>query len=780
METKTVRSMRGRRYMEESEMDRMKDYLPDFNNCLQWEPPFCQNECPWDLDVPAFIEKVRRGAFNAAYKMFQGAVGFPEIAVRLCAKGCQSVCPLRSSVHLLKIEKAVLKYATKKTPIKYNLPAKQEKVAIVGAGISGLACAVNLVEKNYNVTVYERSGRIGGQLWDLMRADIFMEEFKNRLPKDSLELRLNDAITSIRQLKAYDAIYLATGRDGTDFGLLSSGQKEPCAVIDGIPVFAGGSLCGATIDYALSDGLQMGRVLDAYFKTGRLEYLKRKDQTKMILDPSHLQNDSVIIGASPEEEYTKEEAIKEAERCIMCQCDACRVHCDLLEYINKWPLRVRDEIIATTLPGKSEVKRTPAKRTINLCTQCGLCEKTCPERIDMKHLIMEARKSMHDQNKMPWVFHDYWIRDMEFSNAQGFLRKSAPSGRNQYVFFPGCQFIGISPRTVMKAYEQLLAHESDTGLLLACCGAPARWAGDSERSLKTKELLRDSWKSLGEPIVILACPTCANQFQQMLPEVKTSFIYEWMADWDIPLRTNPNEETWSIFDPCASAEKPELRRAVRTLASKAGLKCEPLYHQEAYSACCGYGGQGAITDPNFTAHVVKKRISESKHPYLTYCINCRDHFNRAGKQAKHILEILFDIEPEAFTITEMREHRISQKNQMLERFWNEKDRAGNEAEQMDIKLIIDEALAQKLSQERILEDEMANVVSFCEKSGRKIYDTQKNTYIGYRKIGYATYWAEYKKTQTEKEPKYKLVNGYQHRMSIELEVVWNGQKIGQE
>lgn len=760
-------------------MDRMQDYLPDFDNCLQWEPSFCQNECPWDINIPTFIEKVRRGAFNAAYKMFQGAVGFPEIAVRLCSEQCRSACPLQPAVDLLKIEKAVLKHATKKAPTKYNLPVKNEKIAIVGAGISGLACAVNMIEKNYSVVVYEKSDRIGGQLWDFMSPDIFMEEFRNRIPKDSMELKLNCTVNAIQQLKTYDAIYLATGKNGTDFGILSGKQRNSCSMIDGIPVFAGGSLCGVAIEYALSDGLRMGRILDEYFKIGKLKCLKRREKTKLVLDPSHLQNAGMITELSEEEGYTKERAIKEAERCVMCQCDACRVHCDLLEYLNKWPLRVRDEIIATTLPGKSEVKRTPAKRTINICTQCGLCKKTCPEEIDMKGLIMEARKSMHHQNKMPWVFHDYWIRNMEFSNAQGFLCKSAQTGHNQYVFFPGCQFSAISPKTVMKAYSTLLEHEKDTGLLLACCGVPAEWAGDSERLLKTKDLLMRSWKELGEPIIILACPTCANQLERMLPEAKTRFLYEWMTDWNLNPKAKASEELWSIFDPCASAEKPELRRAIRRLASQFGLTCEPLSNQERYSACCGYGGQGAITDPKFTAHVVDKRIHESENPYLTYCINCRDHFTCAGKKAKHILEVLFDIEPEEFTITQMRKNQISQKNQALKQFWNETCKEDNEMKRMEPKLIIDDALSQKLSQERIFEDEMENVISFCEKSGRKIYNAQKNTYIGYRKIGHATYWAEYKKIQIENEIGYRLVNGYQHRMGIELEMVWNGKKIDQ-
>ena len=52
---------------------------------------------------------------------------------------------------------------------------------MIGAGLSGLTCAVKLAAKNYPVTVYEKSGRLGGRLWDLLDAEIFLPALQAQL-----------------------------------------------------------------------------------------------------------------------------------------------------------------------------------------------------------------------------------------------------------------------------------------------------------------------------------------------------------------------------------------------------------------------------------------------------------------------------------------------------------------------------------------------------------------------------------------------------------------------
>ncbi|MDR0852306.1 MAG: hypothetical protein LBN36_07410, partial [Clostridiales Family XIII bacterium] len=61
----------------------MEEYYRQFENCRQWERPPCSDVCPFRLDVLDFQEKMAGGRYNAAYKTFKNAVGFPEIVAAL-------------------------------------------------------------------------------------------------------------------------------------------------------------------------------------------------------------------------------------------------------------------------------------------------------------------------------------------------------------------------------------------------------------------------------------------------------------------------------------------------------------------------------------------------------------------------------------------------------------------------------------------------------------------------------------------------------------------------
>lgn len=754
----------------------MKNHLGNFKNCLQKEVPFCQAECPFHIDTLEFVEKLKRGSFKAAFKNYRNAVGFPDIVSHLCHAPCKQVCPRKDvdqAIDMSLLEKACLEHTKHTDPADYNLPKKKGKIAIIGAGISGLACALRLSTKKYDVSVYEKSDRIGGQLWGEMDPKVFLADIEKQFQFETYQLHLNTPINSLADLEdeGFNAIYIATGQSGEDFGLLHDSLDEPCLMKGDVGVFGGGCLLGKALIYAIADGLHMSTTIDNFLKTGNLIYTKPKNETSMCLEPSHLKKLAPVRPAS-ENSFTKEEAIAEANRCIECQCDACRVHCDLTEFFNKWPLRIRDEIQATTMPGTAEVKATPAKRLISTCNQCGLCEETCPEDIDLGGLILAARKSMHQQKKAPWPFHDFWMRDMEFSNGKFASVVRSPKGSNdcKYAFFPGCQIGASDPTMVEKAYEYLIAKEPSTGLMLQCCGVPGEWSGDEEKFSHALKEVENGWKALGQPILVLACPTCNRTFAEHLPHIPRVFIYELMADWGIIPKKS--EGTYSIFDPCSTRGMDGLRNSVRTIAKATGANLDPILWQEAHSHCCGYGGQIAIANPEFADFVVKKRISEGSHPYITYCINCRDNFLGEGKDAIHILDMVFGGESKSKlpTVTERRDNRMLLKESILKKHWGET--MTPKESKYDFQLILSDEMEEKLNKQRILKDEVCNVIDFCETCGRSVYNKSKNTYSGYRQIGYMTYWVEYQKANNT----FTLVNAYNHRMKIELEVVWNGKK----
>ena len=152
-------------------------------DCLQFEPAFCTAECPFSLDVRDFTGKLQQGRFNVAFKTFQQVAGFPGIVIALCGEPCKQVCSLKDaggSISMKLLEKASMDHARNTAPDQYNMPPKDKKIAIIGAGISGLACALRLTTKKYDVTVYEKSGRIGGHLYDLLSPKLFLGDIERQ------------------------------------------------------------------------------------------------------------------------------------------------------------------------------------------------------------------------------------------------------------------------------------------------------------------------------------------------------------------------------------------------------------------------------------------------------------------------------------------------------------------------------------------------------------------------------------------------------------------------
>lgn len=90
----------------------------------------------------------------------------------------------------------------------------------------------------------------------------------------------------------------------------------------------------------------------------------------------------------------------------------------------------------------------------------------------------------------------------------------------------------------------------------------------------------------------------------------------------------------------------------------------------------------------------------------------------------------------------------------------------------DITLLISQELEAKLHREKILEDDLAAVISFCEQTGRKLSNPKNGHFTGYHEIGHMTCWVEYH----PEGDGYRVYNAYSHRMKIELEEVWHGRK----
>lgn len=193
-----------------------KAYEPFAAACAHRELPVCGAACPLNLDAREVVRHIQTSNFTAAYKTYRNKAVFPEIVADLCDEPCKTACvrkDLDESVSLRLLEKACVEHARDKSIPNFNLPPKTQTVAVIGAGLSGLTCAVKLASKSYPVTVYERSGRLGGRLWDLLDPEVFLPALRLQLDAVDCVARLGSEVVSLDDLEC-SAVVVATGEGG--------------------------------------------------------------------------------------------------------------------------------------------------------------------------------------------------------------------------------------------------------------------------------------------------------------------------------------------------------------------------------------------------------------------------------------------------------------------------------------------------------------------------------------------------------------------------------------
>ena len=137
--------------------------------CMDCGVPFCHSGCPLGNVIPDFNDAVYKENWLEAYEILTSTNNFPEFTGRICPAPCEGSCVLginNNPVAIEYIEKSIIEKAFEKGYVKSNDNTYKtgKKVAVVGSGPAGLAVADQLNKAGYEVTVYEKSDKIGGLL----------------------------------------------------------------------------------------------------------------------------------------------------------------------------------------------------------------------------------------------------------------------------------------------------------------------------------------------------------------------------------------------------------------------------------------------------------------------------------------------------------------------------------------------------------------------------------------------------------------------------------------
>ncbi|WP_427042987.1 bifunctional dihydroorotate dehydrogenase B NAD binding subunit/NADPH-dependent glutamate synthase [Fusobacterium sp. SB021] len=203
--------------------------------CLNCKNPLCMKGCPVEINIPAFIEKIKEGNILEAGKILTKYTSLPAVCGRVCPQEtqCEGKCVLGikgEPVAIGKLEKFVGDYLLKNN-LEISIPEKNNhKIAVVGSGPAGLTAAGDLAKMGYDVTVFEALHKTGGVL------TYGIPEF--RLPKDKV---VQKEIENIKKLGVHFVTNEIIGKTTTIDNLLDKEGFEAVFIGSGagLPKFMG-------------------------------------------------------------------------------------------------------------------------------------------------------------------------------------------------------------------------------------------------------------------------------------------------------------------------------------------------------------------------------------------------------------------------------------------------------------------------------------------------------------------------------------------------------------
>ncbi len=249
-------------------------YTPDMaideaRRCLGCKHKPCVSGCPVGIRIPDFIAKVCEGDFEGAYEIIYESSSLPAVCGRVCPQEsqCEQKCVRANkgeSVAIGRLERFVADYHNANaTPQKVKKEATGHKVAIVGSGPAGLACAGDLAKEGHEVSVFEALHKGGGVL------TYGIPEF--RLPKSIVE----QEISNLQQMGVKMYTNVVIGKTLTVDDLLNEGYEAIfLGTGAGLPAFLGiegESLCGV---YSANEYLTRANLAKAYLASPTTPIMK--------------------------------------------------------------------------------------------------------------------------------------------------------------------------------------------------------------------------------------------------------------------------------------------------------------------------------------------------------------------------------------------------------------------------------------------------------------------------------------------------------------------------
>ena len=194
--------------------------------CMDCGIPFCQSGCPINNIIPDWNDLVYRHQWRTALDVLHSTNNFPEFTGRICPAPCEAACTLNINndpVGIKSIEHFIIDKGFEEGWVEAKPPQTKtgRRVAVVGSGPAGLACAQQLARAGHSVVVFEKADRIGGLLRygipDFKMEKHLIDRRMAQMSIEGVEFRANAHVGGNIEAKSlldeFEAIVLAGGAE---------------------------------------------------------------------------------------------------------------------------------------------------------------------------------------------------------------------------------------------------------------------------------------------------------------------------------------------------------------------------------------------------------------------------------------------------------------------------------------------------------------------------------------------------------------------------------------
>lgn len=534
------------------------------------EEAACVATCPMHTDAKEYIRLIRDGKGEESIKVIREKLFIPGTLGRICAHPCETQC----------------KWNEGKSPM----------------AIASL--------KRYAADNFDKE-----ENWDL--TPTFDENDVYEIEVDTIVFAIGQGIEGSfangkleqRRNSTFECDKL-TLQSLTNEKVFIAGDASGESVIVIQAMATGRRAAQSVIRFLKGEDLVEGRVLEDTwtFKT-KLDMPtnwdevsgKREDMQELLVEERITNFDEVALG------YTKEEAMREADKCRQCVCKKCMKECIMLNDYTDCPKTLFKKYLDNGYENMD-------KMIAFSCNECNQCTLVCPKSLELAPNFIAIKEKYNEDNNDENVIDSLKpfdkSQDMECSEEYS-TTVLAKEKKTKYLFVPGCTVPAYSPGLI----EKTLAHLRDTldgevGAMLQCCGKVTKLIGEpvkfKERNKKAVEEINET----NADVIITICPSCYNVYSSTTDKKVISYWDLMKESIGIPENQKniglDSDVIFNIHDSCVTRNVSSHHESVRWIIEELGYKYSEIERSKGNTRCCGVGEWFVAQTLNYT----KKYIIE--------------------------------------------------------------------------------------------------------------------------------------------------------------------------